>query len=51
MRRDRFALRGNVNDIFDKHYLISGVYGDAFQTYEGVHNRGREFSLTLDANF
>lgn len=40
-----------VKNLFDKHFLLSGVYGDAFQTYEGVFNRGREASLTLGVSF
>lgn len=48
---NRFMIRAGVENLFDKRYLISGVYGDAFQTYEGVYARGRQWSLTLQADF
>ena len=31
--------------------MISGVIGDAFQSYEGVFSRGREYYATLRYNF
>lgn len=47
----KFTVTAAVKNIFDKHFLLSGVYGDAFQTYEGVYNRGREASITVGYNF
>ena len=48
---ERLTVTAAVKNIFDKHFLLSGVYGDAFQTYEGVWNRGREASLTIGYAF
>lgn len=47
----KFTVTAAVKNLFGKHFLLSGVYGDAFQTYEGVYNRGREASLTVGYNF
>ena len=48
---ERFGLTGGVKNIGDEDYLISGVLGDAFQSFEGLYNRGREWYLTLRAGF
>ena len=32
-----------VNNLNDEDYLISGIIGNAFQSYEGVFARGREY--------
>jgi len=36
----------NAKNLTDEDYLITGVIGDAFQTYEGIYSRGREWYLT-----
>lgn len=41
----------SVRNIADERYLMTGIIGDAFQTYEGIYNRGREFTLTAKYNF
>lgn len=40
-----------VRNLTDKEYMITGVWGTAFQTIEGVFDRGREYSLTMRARF
>jgi iron complex outermembrane recepter protein len=42
----QISLSANVKNIADKRYLLSGVLVDALQAFEGVYNRGREWSLT-----
>lgn len=41
----------NLKNISDEEYLVSGIIGDAFQTYEGLYNRGREWQLKGRYNF
>jgi iron complex outermembrane receptor protein len=48
---NRFSATAGVKNINDEDYLITGVLGDAFQSYEGVYDRGREYYLTLRYNF
>jgi iron complex outermembrane receptor protein len=48
---EKFSIAANVKNIFNKRFLISGDYGDAFQVYEGVYNRGREASVTVGVKF
>lgn len=48
---DALSITAAVKNVFDKNFLLSGVYGDAFQVYEGVWNRGREASLTIGYAF
>ena len=38
-------------NLTDEQYLATGVYGTAFQTYEGVYNRGRQWRLELRWDF
>jgi iron complex outermembrane receptor protein len=40
-----------LKNINDEDYLITGVIGDAFQTYEGIYSRGREWYLSGQYNF
>jgi len=40
-----------LKNLSDEKYLMTGIIGDAFQTYEGIYNRGREFSLTAQYHF
>ena len=35
----------------DEEYLVTGVYGTAFQAYEGMLQRGREWRLELRKDF
>lgn len=35
----------------DEEYLVTGVYGTAFQAYEGSFNRGREWLLEVTRRF
>jgi iron complex outermembrane receptor protein len=49
-REDWSVMLGGTN-LSDEDYLISGIIGDAFQAYEGVYARGREYYLTLRYNF
>lgn len=48
---DRFSIVGAVKNIADKRYLLSAVLVDAVQTFEGVYNRGREWSLTASFRY
>jgi iron complex outermembrane receptor protein len=48
---ERFSLLGSVKNIADKRYLLSAVLVDAVQTFEGVYNRGREWSLTASFKY
>ena len=45
------SVTGSVTNIFDQDFLLSGVLGDAFQTFESVFNRGRQFRLTVTKEF
>jgi|TARA_Y100000031_G_scaffold156354_1_gene210561 iron complex outermembrane receptor protein len=36
-----------VNNLTDEKYLITGIIGDAFQSYETLYNRGREWRLKV----
>lgn len=46
-----FGLTGSVKNIGDKRFLLSGILVDAIQAFEGVYNRGREFSVTASVKF
>ena len=35
----------------DEQYLVSGVYGTAFQSFEGLYDRGRQWQLEVRARF
>lgn len=48
---NRYSATLGVNNLDDEDYLISGIVGDAFQSYEGVFARGREYYLTLRYEF
>ncbi len=41
---------GGTN-LTDEKYLVSGIVGDAFQSYEGVYARGSEWYLQLRYNY
>jgi len=38
-------------NITNEKYLESGVYGTAFQSFEGVYNRGRQWQFEVRKNF
>ncbi|MDE2411538.1 MAG: TonB-dependent receptor [Sphingomonadales bacterium] len=48
---DRFGISANVKNIGDKRFLLSGILVDALQAFEGVYNRGREWSVTGSFKF
>jgi iron complex outermembrane recepter protein len=48
---ERYSLIGSVKNIADKRYLLSAVLVDAVQAFEGVYNRGREWSLTASFKY
>lgn len=48
---DRFGLSANVRNIGDKRFLMSGILVDAIQAFEGVFNRGREWSVTASFKY
>ncbi|MFO1354658.1 MAG: TonB-dependent receptor [Gammaproteobacteria bacterium] len=50
-RSGHYDVVAAVRNLTDKEYMITGVWGTAFQTIEGVFDRGREYSLTLRARF
>jgi len=41
----------SLKNISDDKYLMTGIIGDAFQTYEGIYNRGREWQLNVKYHF
>ncbi|EGD60901.1 TonB-dependent receptor domain protein [Novosphingobium nitrogenifigens DSM 19370] len=48
---EKFGLSANIKNIGDKRFLLSGILVDALQAYEGVYNRGREWSVTASVKF
>ncbi len=38
-------------NLSDENYLVTGVYGTAFQAYEGSLSRGREWRLEIRKDF
>ena len=48
---ERYSLTANVKNIGNKRYLLSGILVDAIQAFEGVYNRGREYSVTASFKF
>ena len=45
---DRFSVALGGTNLTDEQYLVSGILGDAFQSYEGVFAREREYYLNLN---
>jgi iron complex outermembrane receptor protein len=35
----------------DEEYLVTGVYGTAFQAFEGVYDRGRQWMVEVQWDF
>jgi iron complex outermembrane receptor protein len=50
-REETVSVIGGVKNLTDEDYLITGIIGDAFQSYEGLYNRGREWYLTARLDF
>ena len=48
---DSWAVQLTAKNLTDEKYLITGIIGDAFQTYEGIYSRGRELSLSTRYRF
>lgn len=48
---EQWEVMLSARNLSDENYLISGIIGDAFQTYEGIYARGREWYLTTRFNF
>ena len=38
-------------NLSDEEYLVTGVYGTAFQSLEGVYNRGRQWRVEARYSF
>ena len=39
------------SNLTDERYLVTGVYGTAFQSFEGMHDRGRQWRLEVRKAF
>ncbi|WP_321396045.1 TonB-dependent receptor [Emcibacter sp.] len=48
---ETMAVVVGVKNLTDEKYLHTGIIGDAFQSYEGLYDRGREWYLTGRFNF
>ncbi len=48
---DSWRVVAGVRNLTDEKYLITGIIGDAFQSYEQMQNRGREFWLRVGRAF
>ena len=38
-------------NLTDEEYLVTGVYGTAFQAFEGMFDRGRQWVLEVRKDF
>jgi iron complex outermembrane receptor protein len=38
-------------NLTDEEYLVTGVYGTAFQSFEGMYDRGRQWRLQVRKDF
>jgi iron complex outermembrane receptor protein len=47
----RWAATLSGRNLGDEEYLVTGVYGTAFQAYEGMFDRGRQWRLELTRRF
>ena len=43
-----YTVTAGIKNLTDEKYLVSGVFGDAFSSYEGLFDRGRQWFLRLD---
>ncbi|MCF8474049.1 MAG: TonB-dependent receptor [Emcibacter sp.] len=48
---ESFSIVAGGKNLTNKKYLHTGIIGDAFQSYEGLYDRGREWYITMRANF
>ncbi|WP_210414011.1 TonB-dependent receptor [Luteithermobacter gelatinilyticus] len=48
---ETIALVGGVKNLSNEKYLITGIIGDAFQSFEGLFDRGREWYVTARFSF
>ncbi|MDP3908520.1 TonB-dependent receptor [Novosphingobium sp.] len=48
---EKFGLAATVKNIGNERFLLSGILVDAIQAFEGVYNRGREWSVTASVKF
>ena len=46
-----YSVALGVTNLTDEKYLISGVFGDAFSSYEGLYDRGRQWYLRLSWSY
>jgi len=49
--RDQWRVTLGVDNLLDDDYLITGIIGDAFQSYETMENRGRQYWFSLSRKF
>jgi len=45
------SVIAGVTNLTDENYLITGIIGDAFQSYEGLYDRGRQWYVTANFGF
>ncbi len=48
---ENIALIAGVKNLTDEKFLHTGILGDAFQVYEGLFDRGRQWYFTARFNF
>lgn len=48
---DNWQLMAGVINLADEQYVQTGVYGDAFQAYERMYNRGRQWFASARYRF
>ncbi|PCI53947.1 MAG: TonB-dependent receptor, partial [Alphaproteobacteria bacterium] len=48
---ENMAMVVGVKNLTDEKYLHTGIIGDAFQSYEGLYDRGRQWYITARFNF
>jgi iron complex outermembrane receptor protein len=46
-----WTVLASVRNLTDEEYLITGVYGTAFQSFEGMFDRGRQLVLEVRKDF
>jgi len=46
-----WSINLGVNNLLANDYLITGIIGDAFQSYEQMENRGREWRFSVTREF
>ncbi|MBL4895030.1 MAG: TonB-dependent receptor [Emcibacter sp.] len=48
---ENISMVVGVKNLTDEKYLHTGIIGDAFQSYEGLFDRGRQWYVTAKFNF